>query len=105
MRRYVLVLLLLMSLPASLQEAAAGQMVSSAPLIKTITIKGFVLGDKSQFFKLFRPYRNKHLSSADIEALLGQIQGIYEHAGYQGLVLIGHQIQKRSLTFTVSLIK
>lgn len=75
-------------------------------LVRNIVIEGFVLEeDRSQFAKLFKPYRNKHLSAADIDTLLQQLQKIYEEAGYQGLISIEHHVKRKSLIFTVSLIK
>ena len=75
-------------------------------LIRNIVIEGFVLEEqKGQFVKLFKPYRNKYLSAADIDTILQQLQEIYEQAGYQGLISIEPHIKKKCLTFTVSLIK
>ena len=107
MRYCILFLLLFISLPVSAQNVAAQQTASQAqgPLISNIVMKGFVLEDKNQFVRLFKPYRNKHLSTADIDEILQQLQEIYEQAGYQGLISIEPHVIKRNLTFTVSLIK
>ncbi len=108
MRYFILFLLLFISLPASAQNVPAPQVVSQAQggLVRNIAIEGFVLEEqKSQFVKLFKPYRNKHLSAADIDTILQALQEIYEQAGYQGLVSIEYRVKKKSLTFTVSLIK
>jgi len=107
MRYCVLILLLFISLPASAQNVPAPQAVSQAQgvLISNIKIEGFVIQDKNQFVKLFKPYRNKHLSVVDIDTILQQLQEIYEQAGYQGLISIEHHVNRKSLTFTVSLIK
>ena len=106
MRYSTLILLLLLLLPVSVQNARAqGSAQIQNVLIQKIQMQGFVLDDSGQFVRLFKPYRNKHLSAADIDAILQQIQKIYEQAGYQGLVSIGYQIKRKSLTFTVSLIK
>ncbi len=106
MRYLILILLLFISLPVPFQNAAAQE--ASQPqstLIRKITIEGFVLGDKNQFTKLFKPYRNKHISQGDIDIILQAIQEIYEQGGYQGLVSIEYQVKNKNLTFTVSLIK
>jgi len=107
MRYCLLILWLLISLPALAQKANVPQVVSKVQgtLIRNIAIEGFVLQDKNQFIKLFKPYRNKHLSAADIEMILEQLQKIYEEAGYRGLISIEHHVKRKSLTFTVSLIK
>jgi len=107
MRYCFLFLLFFMPLSASAQKVDIPQTMAQDQkvLIKKIEIEGFVLDDKDQFVKLFKPYRNKHLSAADIDTILQELQEIYEQAGYQGLVSIEYQIKKNSLTFTVSLIK
>jgi hemolysin activation/secretion protein len=103
MRYCVLILLFFMPLSASAQNAAAPQ-TSIAPqstLIKNIEIEGFVLGDKAQFVKLFKPYHNKHLTAMDMDAILQQIKDIYEREGYLELVSITYQVNKHRLIFTV----
>lgn len=102
MRYAVLILLLFISLPALVQNAAAQQATSSlqSVLIHDIVMEGFVLGDKDQFVKLFKPYRNKHLNTADMDAILQQIQDIYEREGYQELVTITYKVIKHRLVFT-----
>ncbi len=107
MRYCVLILLFFIYLPVFAQNVAAPQAVSQdkGVLISNIKIEGFVLQDKNQFVKLFKPYRNKHLSAMDIDAILQQLQEIYEQAGYQGLVSIEYHVKRKFLTFTVSLIK
>jgi hemolysin activation/secretion protein len=126
MRYCILILLLFISLPVSAQNVPAVVLKVLIPdtrsdspdthsysqaasqvqktLIQKIVIEGFVLGDKNQFVKLFKPYRNKHLSVADMDTILQELQEIYEQAGYQGLVSIEYHVIKRNLTFTVSLI-
>ena len=59
-----------------------------------------MLGDKDQFIKLFKPYRNKYLTSADMDAILQKIQVMYERDGYQQLVSISYQVIKHRLVFT-----
>ncbi len=107
MRYCILILLLFIPLPASAQNVPATQAVPQAQktLIQKILIEGFVLEDKNQFVKLFKPYRSKHLSAADIDTILQKIQEIYGQAGYQGLVSIEYHVKRKSLTFSVSLIK
>ena len=109
MKRMTLVCLFLFPISVSFatQNVTAPQAASKlqGPLISSIKIEGFVLGDKNQFVKLFKPYRNKHLSPADIDTILQQLQEIYEQEGYQGLVSIEYRIKGKFLTFTVSLIK
>ena len=101
MRRSVL-FLLLVSLPLSAGRAAATQAYpqQNGVLIRSISIEGFVLQDKEQFTKLFKPYRNKHMTTADMDAILKEIQVIYEREGYQQLVSITYQVQKHRLVFT-----
>jgi len=70
-------------------------------LVRSIDIDGFVLGDKGQFIKLFKPYRNKYLTGADMDAILLQIQIIYEREGYKVLVSISYKVTKHHLEFTV----
>lgn len=107
MRYCVLIVLLFISLPVSAQNAPSTQadVNDKGVLIHNITIEGFVLGDKDQFVKLFKPYRNKYLSVDKIDAILQQLKEIYEQEGYQELVSIDYHIVKRTLTFTVALIK
>ena len=70
-------------------------------MIRNIDIDGFVLGDKSRFVKLFKPYRNKYLTTIDMDAILQKIQAIYEQDGYRLLVSITYQVSKHRLAFTV----
>jgi hypothetical protein len=106
MRYCLLLILLFISLPVSAQNAAVLQNTAQDKvLVSNILIGGFVLEDKSQFVKLFKPYRIKHLSVLDVNTILEQLEEIYEQAGYQGLVSIDHRLAKRTLTFTVTLIR
>ena len=107
MRYFILFLSLFISGSALAQNIPAPQVVSQEQkvLIQKIQIEGFIPQDKDQFAKLFKPYRNQHLSSSDMQAILGQIQEIYEQAGYQGLVSIEYHVHKRQLVYKVSLIK
>lgn len=102
MRHGVLIFLLCVSLPLSAQDASAAQADAqqNGVLIRNIAIEGFVLQDKEQFTKLFKPYRNKHLTTADMDAILKQIQVIYEREGYQQLVSITYQVAKHRLVYT-----
>lgn len=74
-------------------------------LVRNVQIDGFVLQDKAQFVKLFKPYRNKRLSQKEIDIIQQSLEEIYELAGYQGLVSIDHRFKKNSLIFTVTLIE
>ncbi|MDE1920378.1 MAG: hypothetical protein KGJ09_03440 [Candidatus Omnitrophica bacterium] len=107
MRYCILLVLLLAASPVSAQNAAPVQtaMPVERTWIHNVLIKGFVLDNRGQFVKLFRPYRNKRLSSADMGDILQHLQEIYEEAGYQGLVSINYHVRKKYLIFTVSLIK
>jgi len=102
MRYGVLILLLFISLPSSAQNIPAGQVVvkDKGVLVRDIKMEGFVLGDKDQFVKIFKPYRNKYLTTADMDAILQRIQRIYEEQGYQQLVTISYQVTKHRLVFT-----
>ena len=103
----IIAMLLILSLPFSSIKVMAQQtaVVAGNPLVSNIRIEGFVLENKGQFVKLFRPYRNKHLAAADIDAIIQELQEIYEQAGYQGLISIEHHIVKRTLIFTIALVK
>jgi hemolysin activation/secretion protein len=102
MRYGVLILLLFISLsvPAGNAAAAAADPQALGTLVRNIDIEGFVLQDKNQFIKLFKPYRNKHLTTADMDGILRQIQVIYEREGYQQLVSITYHLDKHRLVFT-----
>ena len=102
MRYFILTLLLFTSLPVSLGNASAQQAFVPArgALISNIVIEGFALKNKNQFVKLFKPYRNKYLTSADMDEILQKIQDIYEKEGYQQLVSITYRVDKRRLVFT-----
>ena len=100
MRYGILVLLLLISLPVVTQNAVAAQDVPQGILIHDIAMEGFVLGDKEQFTKLFKPYRNKYVTAADMDKILQEIQIIYEQEGYQQLVSITYEVKKHRLVYT-----
>ncbi len=101
----VLILMLLMSFSASAQNVVVSPAALQIEhtLIHSITMEGFLLQDKNQFVKLFKPYQNKYLSKADMDAILQKIQGIYEQEGFQQLVAITYAVNKHHLIFTVSL--
>jgi len=103
MRCGFLALFLLFSLPLLAGNLQAQQtVVDDKPvLVRSIDIQGFVLGDKGRFIKLFRPFRGKHLTTADMDGILSQVQLIYEREGYQELVSISYQVTKHRLVFTV----
>jgi hemolysin activation/secretion protein len=105
--RYVLMILFFISMPVVVQNAAAQEIIpaTAVVLIKNISIEGFLLQDKEQFVKLFKPYRNKYLSTADMDEILQKVQKVYEQEGYQSLVSIDYHVKKHWLTFTVSLIQ
>ena len=102
MRYIVLILFLFISLPAYAPNAGASKADSKpqGTLIRSIVLEGFVLGDKDQFVRLFKPYRNKYLTAADMDGILQKIQGIYEMDGYQQLVSITYRVDKHRLVFT-----
>jgi hypothetical protein len=102
MRYCILILMLLAAWPSLAQNAPLPIAVTKdkGVLIKNIEIEGFVLGDKSRFVRLFKPYRNKYLTPADMDALLSQIQIIYEREGYQQLVSITYKADRHRLVFT-----
>jgi len=106
MRYCILMVLLFLSVPVSAQNAPAGQIVPNdkGTLIRNIDIDGFVLQDKDQFLRLFKPYRNKHLTASDMDGILQQIKDIYEKEGYQQLVAITYHVEKRRLVYTASMI-
>lgn len=103
MRYCILFFLLLMPISAWAQSATDPQasVDEKAELINNITIEGFVLGDKDQFIKLFKPYRQKHLTKTDMDGILQEIQHIYEEQGYLELVSISYQVVKHRLIYTV----
>jgi len=98
----ILIGLLFTSFPVLAQDVTApsAAVEDRGILIHNIVLEGFVLGDKNQFTKLFKPYRNKHLTRADMDAILQEIQHIYEEQGYQQLVSISYQVIKHRLVFT-----
>jgi len=102
MRYLALILLLLMPLPLSAQNAADPQasVPDTGTLIRSITMEGFELEDKNQFVKLFKHYRNKYLTKDDMDGILQKVQDIYEKEGYQQLVSISYQVIKHRLVFT-----
>ena len=102
MRYIMLVIFFLISLPPLTPDAFSKQMVSQHDgiLIRNISMEGFVLEDKSQFVKLFKPYRNKYLTTDDIGEILQKIRIIYEKEGYQQLVTISYRLIKHRLIFT-----
>jgi hypothetical protein len=105
MRYCVLILLLLMPSLSWAQNTVSLQAAPlvKSPLIRSIEIEGFILGDKNQFVKLFKPYRNKHLTTVDMDTILQTIKNIYEREGYLQLVSITYQVNKHRLIFTVSM--
>jgi len=106
MRYFILIILLFVSWPVSAQNAGTIQAkVQSRAFINNIKMEGFVLGDKNQFTKLFKPYRNRYLTASDMDAILRQVQDIYDQAGYQSLVSIDYQVARKQLIYRVSMIK
>jgi hemolysin activation/secretion protein len=89
-------------MPMAFHSAAASDpaVASQGTLIKSIDIQGFVLQDKERFLRLFKPYRNKYLTTADMDGILQQIQVMYEKEGYQQLVTITYHVDKHHLLFT-----
>jgi hypothetical protein len=106
MRYGVWIALLLIGPWALAQDPPVGQVVSQqqGTLIHNIVMEGFVLGDKDQFIKLFKPYRNKYLSTQDMDAILQKIQDIYQLNGYQQLVSVSYRVDKHRLVFTALMI-
>jgi len=106
MRYCILVALLFISFPALAQNDIARQSMlqDKGVLIRNIAMEGFMLENKHQFVKLFKPYRNKYLTEADMEEILKEVQVIYEREGYQQLVSITYHVIKHRLVFTVSMI-
>jgi hypothetical protein len=102
MRYFLLILLLFIPFPVSAQSVPSAQIAlqDKGILIHDIEMDGFVLGNKDQFVKLFKPYRNKYLTKSDMDAILMQIQVFYEREGYQQLVSITYQVVKHRLIFT-----
>ena len=103
MRYCFLILLLFISLPVFAQNVLAPQTVvgqDKGVLVRTIVMEGFVLGEKSRFIKIFKPYRDKYLTSAQMDVILEKIRHIYEEEGYQQLVSINYKLIKHKLVFT-----
>lgn len=105
MRYWIFILMVIMPLGVSAQNVVASQATVPVErtLIHNITMEGFLLQDKNQFVKLFKPYRNKHLSKADMDVILQQVQEIYEQEGFQSLVSITYSVHKHQLIFMVSM--
>ena len=106
MRGILLIAVLLISFPVFFEKTYAGQAetIMQRSLVKSIVIKGFVLGDKDRFVKIFKPYRHKRLTVADMDAMLKQVQDIYEREGYKQLVSITYKVNKHLLVYTASMI-
>jgi hemolysin activation/secretion protein len=101
--RYCLLILFLLSPFSMLTQPAAAQEMNAQEkgiLIRSITMDGFVLEDKNQFIKLFKPYRGKYLKTSDMDDILQKIQNIYAKEGYQQLVTITYQVNGHRLVFT-----
>jgi len=105
MRYWIFILFVLMPFSVSAQNIATPSAAVSLEriLIRSITIEGFLLQDKNQFTKLFKPYRNKYLSKVDMDAILQKLQDIYEQEGFAQLVSITYAVNQHRLTFTVSM--
>jgi hypothetical protein len=104
MRYCILIILLFIPLPVSADNVTVAPETAiqdKGTLVRNIAIEGFVLGDKDRFVKMFKPYRNKYLTTADMDAILQKIQDIYEREGYQQLVTITYHVDKHRLLFTV----
>ena len=102
MRYSFLILLCFIFMPLTVQQAAAAQSVSQEKgvLIRDIRMDGFVLGDRDQFAKIFKPYRNKFLTTEDMDDILQKIQIVYEREGYKELVTITYKATKHRLVYT-----
>ena len=105
MRYLLLIFLFFTPVPVFAKNAAAphAALKDKGVLIRDIKIEGFVLGDKGQFIKMFKPYRNKYLTAADLDKILEEIQIVYEREGYQQLVLITYKVIKHRVVFTASM--
>lgn len=101
----IFILWLLLSFPPSAQNvfAADATLQADRTLIHSITMEGFLLQDKNQFVKLFKPYRNQYLSKVDMDMILQKIEDIYEQEGFQQLVSITYTVNKHRLIFTVAM--
>ena len=106
MGRLFLMFLLLVSFPLLCHQALAQDAVlqEKSVLITNISIEGFVLQDKDQFLKLFKPYRNKHLTTSQMDEILKKIQDIYEKEGYKELVSITYKVTKHRLVYTALMV-
>ena len=102
MRYCILILLFFIFIPLSAHQMAVAQSVSheKGVLIRDIRMDGFVLGDRDQFTKIFKPYRNKYLTAEDMDDILQKIQIVYEREGYKELVTITYQVTKHRLVYT-----
>ena len=105
MRSCFLILFFVAAIILPPQQAVAAPVAHEGTFIHDLEIEGFLLGDKEQFIKLFKPYRNKYLLAADMDSILHQIQDIYDEGGYQSLVSIQYRVVKKSLIYTVSLVE
>lgn len=102
---WTFILLLFLSFPVSAQDVTSptAAVQTDRTLIHSITMDGFMLQDKNQFTKLFKPYINKYLSRSDMDMILQKVQDIYEQEGFQQLVSITYSVKKHHLTFMVSM--
>jgi len=101
----IICIFLLMSWPASAQNVTAAQSTEQVQrtLISNITLEGFLLEDKGQFVKMFKLYRNKYLTKADMDNILQKIEDVYDQEGFQQLVSITYTVNKHRLVFSVAM--
>ncbi len=74
-------------------------------LVRQITVDGFLLKEKSKFAKMFKKYRNKKLSTDEVNRVVDQVRSLYVEAGYENLVLLTYQIIKGQLHIFIALKK
>ncbi len=83
--------------------AAEADAAKKGVLVRSIEMEGFILGDKGQFTKIFKMYRNKYLTPEDTDGILAKIQKIYEREGYLKLVSITYVLKKHRLIYSVAM--
>ena len=72
-------------------------------MVHAIIVSGLVPQNKSGLDTVLKSYRNKRLSSQDIDGLIRAVKKFYLEAGYDGLVNMDYTLRKNRLAIRVFL--
>ena len=72
-------------------------------LVRKIIVAGLVPQNKAKLEQIIKPYRNKRLSTQDIDRLVQSIKEYYLEAGYDGLVDMDYTVRRNQLLIHVAL--